>query len=79
MEQQKQFNIKPSDLVPVECESCGGRLFREVTAVYRVPKLLVGAPKDVPQYVPIMRCDDCGHINAEYQKVLKTLGAQDNG
>ena len=62
-----QVNIKPEDLKDIVCENCGGKYFRQVHAFKRVSALLSSNGKEQIAPVPTFRCDDCGHINAEFQ------------
>jgi len=50
----------------VTCEKCGSIYFREVVCIKRVSKILTGSPQDTDVPFPTYRCDDCGHINKEY-------------
>tara|TARA_R100000388_G_C7169852_1_gene123355 strand:+ start:25 stop:267 length:243 start_codon:yes stop_codon:yes gene_type:complete len=60
-------NVKPEDLKDIVCENCGGKYFRQVHAFKRVSALLSSTGKEQIVPVPTFRCDDCGHINAEFQ------------
>jgi uncharacterized Zn finger protein len=51
----------------VVCEKCGSKFFKEVVLIKRVPKLLTGASEDTLVPFPTYRCDNCGHINDEFQ------------
>jgi len=61
------LNIKPDDLKPLICSECGGMYFRQVMAINKVSRFITGADKDSMVPVPVFRCDDCGHINSEFQ------------
>jgi hypothetical protein len=54
-----------NDIDPIECKECSGQFFRQVTMLKVVPKLVVGAQKDVVVPMPAFRCDDCGAIIEE--------------
>ena len=64
--QQPNINIRPEDLKNIVCENCGGRFFREVQAFKRISALISPTGKEQIMPVPTFRCDDCGHINAEF-------------
>ena len=64
--QQPSINIRPEDLKNIVCENCGGRFFREVQAFKRISALISPTGKEQIMPVPTFRCDDCGHINAEF-------------
>jgi uncharacterized Zn finger protein len=51
----------------VVCEKCGSKFFKEVVLIKKVSKLLTGAPEDTLVPFPTYRCDDCGHINKDFQ------------
>ena len=61
------INLKPEDMKDIVCENCGGKYFRQVHAFKRVSALLSSTGKEQIVPVPTFRCDDCGHINAEFQ------------
>jgi DNA-directed RNA polymerase subunit RPC12/RpoP len=56
------FNIDPSQLKLFKCENCGGKLFENVTAIGKVPRLSIASPTDVIAPIPVWRCADCGEI-----------------
>ena len=64
---KSNLNIKPDDLKPLICSECGGMYFRQVMAINKVSRFITGADKDSMVPVPVFRCDDCGHINKEFQ------------
>ena len=64
--QQPNINIRPEDLKNIVCENCGGRFFREVQSFKRISALISPTGKEQIMPVPTFRCDDCGHINAEF-------------
>jgi uncharacterized Zn finger protein len=51
----------------IACEKCESRFFREVVLIKKVPKLLTGSPEDTLVPFPTYRCDDCGHVNKEFE------------
>lgn len=62
-----QVNLKPEDLNDIVCENCGGKYFRQVNAFKRVSALVSPTGKEQIVPVPSFRCDDCGHINEDFQ------------
>jgi predicted nucleic acid-binding Zn ribbon protein len=50
----------------VSCEKCGSIYFREVVGIKRVSKILTGSSQDTDVPFPTYKCDNCGHINKEY-------------
>jgi hypothetical protein len=54
-----------NDIDPIECKECSGQFFRQVMMLKVIPKLVVGAQKDVVVPMPAFRCDDCGAIIEE--------------
>mgnify|MGYP000082419841 FL=1 len=61
-----QLKIKASDLKDIICEECGGKFFRSVQMFKRLSALISPTGKEQIAPIPIFRCDDCGHINAEF-------------
>ena len=51
----------------VECEKCKSKYFKEVVLIKKVPKLLTGSGEDTRVPCPSYRCDDCGHVNTEFE------------
>ena len=61
-----QVQIKASDLEDIICENCGGKVFKEVMMVKRLSALISPTGKEQIIPVPVLRCDDCGHINEQF-------------
>jgi uncharacterized Zn finger protein len=51
----------------IECEECTSKYFKEVILIKKVPKLLTGSGEDTLVPFPTYRCDDCGHVNKEFE------------
>jgi hypothetical protein len=49
------------------CENCGSKFFKEVVLIKKVSKLLTGSLEDTLVPFPTYRCDDCGHINKDFE------------
>ena len=49
------------------CEVCDSKYFKEVVLVKKVSKLLTGSMEDTIVPFPTYRCDDCGHVNKEFE------------
>ena len=55
-------NFNPQILkssVGISCSECGGIFFKQAFALRRIPKTLVGSPKDVMMQIPINICTSC--------------------
>ena len=50
----------------VTCTSCGGKFFKEVVLIKKVPALLTGNSDDTLVPFTTYRCDDCGHVNEDF-------------
>ena len=61
-----QVQISADDLEDISCENCGCKIFREVVMVKRLSALISPTGKEQVIPVPILRCDDCGHINEQF-------------
>jgi uncharacterized Zn finger protein len=61
-----QVQIKASDLEDIICENCEGKIFKEVMMVKRLSALISPTGKEQVIPVPVLRCDDCGHINKQF-------------
>lgn len=59
-------SIKIDDMRQTCCEACGGIFFKQVVSLCIIPKLLIGAPQDVLQAIPVFRCDDCGQLAEQF-------------
>jgi uncharacterized Zn finger protein len=49
------------------CEVCDSKYFKEVVLVKKVSKLLTGSMEDTIVPFPTYRCDDCGHVNKDFE------------
>ena len=54
----------------VECEKCHSKYFKEVVMLKKVPKLLTGSPEDTIVPFPTYMCNDCGHVNEDFELFL---------
>jgi uncharacterized Zn finger protein len=48
------------------CESCGGKLFTAVFFLAKISKIAAGTSEDVIKPLQTFKCDNCGHINKEF-------------
>ena len=51
----------------ITCEKCEGKFFKEVVLIKKVPKLLTGSSEDTLVPFPTYKCDDCGHVNKDFE------------
>jgi uncharacterized Zn finger protein len=51
----------------VVCEKCSSMYFKEVTMIKKVAKLLTGSSEDTIVPFPTYMCNECGHVNEEFQ------------
>lgn len=63
---QPGVNIDPSMMQTIKCASCNGKLFKQAHLLKRIPKLMVGAPSDVPVAFPVWRCVSCNTVLIEF-------------
>jgi hypothetical protein len=59
--------ISLKDQPTVKCETCGGVIFREVTLIKKVSKLLTGSSEDTLVPFPTYVCDGCGFMNEDFK------------
>jgi len=52
------------------CEECKSKFFKEVTMLKKVPKLLTGSAEDTIVPFPTYMCNDCGHVNEDFELFL---------
>ena len=50
----------------VTCSKCGSKFFKEVVLIKKVPALLTGNSEDTLVPFPTYRCDDCGHVDEDF-------------
>jgi len=51
----------------VVCEKCSSTYFKEVVLIKKVAKLLTGSSEDTIVPFPTYMCNECGHVNEEFQ------------
>ena len=51
----------------VECENCKSKYFKEIVLIKKVPKLLTGSSEDTLVPFPTYMCDNCGHVNKDFE------------
>jgi uncharacterized Zn finger protein len=59
--------IDLKDQPTLVCEVCDSKYFKEVVLVKKVSKLLTGSMEDTIVPFPTYRCDDCGHVNKDFE------------
>lgn len=62
---QPRINLRPEEMQDYKCESCEGRVFRQVMLFKQVSALVSPSGQEQMIPVPTYRCDDCGHINED--------------
>jgi len=51
----------------VECDECKSKFFKEVVLIKKVSKLLTGSSEDTLVPFPTYICNNCGHVNADFE------------
>lgn len=51
----------------IECEKCMSKYFKEVVLIKKVSKLLTGSSEDTIVPFPTYMCNECGHVNIDFQ------------
>ena len=51
----------------ITCEDCGSKYFKEVVLLKKVPKLLTGSSEDTIVPFPTYMCNECGHVNVDFE------------
>jgi len=51
----------------IKCEKCESKFFKEVTMIKKVPKLLTGSHEDTIVPFPTYMCNECGHVNYDFE------------
>lgn len=67
LNQKPNPKLKPSDGTDFVCEKCGSLFFHEAYRFKKYSKFLTGLEDDKLVPWPILRCDDCGWVNSEFQ------------
>jgi uncharacterized Zn finger protein len=60
-----KINLKEQQTI--KCEKCDSKFFKEVTMIKKVPALLTGSPEDTIVPFPTYMCNECGHVNADFE------------
>ena len=60
------INVNLKTAETVKCASCGGMIFDKYHVLKRVPKIMIGAPTDIPVPVPIWVCGSCGDVAKDF-------------
>ncbi len=63
-ENEQMIDLKSQPTVV--CDECGGTFFKEITLIKKVSGKLTGTDEDTIVPFPTYRCDDCGHVNLEF-------------
>ena len=65
---QTQIKINPKDLDNITCEKCNCSYFRPVQVLKKMSALISPNGQEQRIAIPIIRCDDCGHVNEEFNQ-----------
>ena len=60
-----KINLKEQETI--KCTECGSKFFKEVVMIKKVPKLLTGSHEDTIVPFPTYMCNNCGHVNEEFE------------
>ena len=60
-----KINLKEQKTI--KCEKCESKYFKEVTMLKKVPKLLTGSHEDTIVPFPTYMCNECGHVNMDFE------------
>lgn len=63
------IRIKIEDTVPLICEECGHDVFTPALIIRKIPRLLIGAPKDEIKEFPVFACINCGCVNEDMRPI----------
>lgn len=63
---QGNLNVDLKQTTPVLCEKCEGGYFEQALVIRRVSAILTGQGKPGFVPIPVFKCGDCGHVNAEF-------------
>ena len=69
METNQRININPKDLDSIVCEKCNCSYFRQVQLLKKMSALISPSGQEQRVVIPIIRCDDCGHVNEEFDNL----------
>ena len=62
----------------VVCESCGSSHFKEIVLIKKVSRLLTGSAEDTLVPFPTYKCDNCGHMNEDFDLFKNEKTTQEN-
>lgn len=70
MEQEYQLDLRLT--TETKCEKCGGLYFKQVFMLREVPQTLSPTGKISYYPIPLFICDNCGHLNKEFEPNIPT-------
>ena len=59
-------NIDLSKSTPLECESCGGKTFKQTLMLRRVSAIVSPTGQETIVPVAVFACENCGYVNKEF-------------
>lgn len=68
LNKNQQINVNPKDLENIVCEKCSSSYFRQAQILKRMSPLISPTGKEQRLALPVIRCDDCGHVNEEFDQ-----------
>lgn len=66
MNNEVNMNINIAVIPNVECEKCGGEIFKEACVIKRVSPLMSPTGQETVIPVGTFMCAACGHVNAQF-------------
>ena len=66
----QKMNIDLSAATDLTCEKCNSKFFSEALMLKRVSRLLTASDRDQIVPISVLRCADCGHVNADMMPII---------
>jgi len=76
LQQPPQPNIDWTQTTELLCDKCNSPYFNVVTSFRKISKFMIGGDRDQLYPLQIIRCADCGNVNADLKPVLPGMNSE---
>ena len=70
MQDQLNMRVPLDDSKEVSCEKCGHEIFVQGFKIRKISGILTGSSEDTMIPIPVFICNDCGHVNEEFEPII---------
>ena len=67
-------NVDLSKAIPMECEECKNRTFKQTIMLHKISALISATGQETIFPAAVFACEKCNHVNEEFVKLAQQAG-----